>query len=238
MISLVTPISHLFQTDELTNEICTLSTSLEARERTSKLRLPKTTHYHIDFDLNIGLTEDNINFLKNEVKDRQGIHTLTFQISRDSEKVQIKKGMFYPESEPLEEKIQIENFKKSLKIVRDIVGTDKTIGFENNNYYDTGAYDLCTSQGFIIKLLNDTDAKLLFDYSHAFVSCFNRGTDFESYAKSLLSTKKCIQMHLCEVNYIYQRNVPICIDAHDIPSPKTTSKAVELVESMTLAPSP
>ena len=128
MTSLVTPMSHLFRADELTNEIGTLSTSLEARERTSKLRLPKTTHYHIDFDLNIGLTEDNINFLKNEVKDWQGIHTLTFQISKDSEKVQIKKGMFYPESEPLEEKTQIENFKKSLKIVRDIVGTDKTYG--------------------------------------------------------------------------------------------------------------
>ena len=95
---------------------------------------------------------------------------------------------------------------------------------------------MCTARIYN-KLLNDTDAKLLFDYSHAFVSCFNRGTDFESYAKPIVN-KKCIQMHLCEVNYIYQRNVPICIDAHDIPSPKTTSKAVELVESMTLAPSP
>ena len=93
MTSLVTPISHLFQTDELTNEICTLSTSLEARERTSKLRLPKTTHYHIDFDLNIGLTEDNINFLKNEVKDRQGIHTLTFRYQGIVKKYKSKKDV-------------------------------------------------------------------------------------------------------------------------------------------------
>ena len=71
MTSLVTPISHLFLTDELTNDICSLSTALEARERTSKLRLPNTTHYHIDFDLNLGLTEENISFLRNEVKDRR-----------------------------------------------------------------------------------------------------------------------------------------------------------------------
>ena len=229
MTSLVTPISHLFNTDELTSDICKLSTTLEARERTSTLRLPKTTHYHIDFDLNIGLTEENIDFLKREVKDRQEIHTLTFQISKDSESVQIKNGIFYPKSVPLAEKTQIENFKSSLKVIRDIVGTERTIGFENNNYFNTGAYSLCTSENFIIKLLEVTDAKLLFDYSHAFVSCFNRGHDFENYAKSLLSTQKCIQMHLCEVNYIYKNNVPICIDAHDIPSPRTTSKAIELI---------
>lgn len=229
MTSLVTPISHLFKTEELTDEICRLSTTLEARERTSSLRLPKTTHYHIDFDLNIGLTEENIDFLKREVKDRHEIHTLTFQISKDSENVLTKNGIFHPESVPLAEKTQIENFKSSLKIIRDIVGTERTIGFENNNYFNTGAYDVCTSQEFIVKVLDETDAKLLFDYSHAFVSCYNRNIDFDSYAESLLSTQKCVQMHLCEVSYTYQENVPICIDAHDIPNPSTTSKALELI---------
>ena len=167
--------------------------------------------------------------MHNEVKDREEIQTLTFQISKDSEKVQTKNGIFYPISEPLSEKVQIENFKNSLLIIRDIVGNEKTIGFENNNYFDTGAYNLCTSEEFIIKLLNDTEAHLLFDYSHAIVSCFNRGTDFEGYAKSLLSTQKCIQMHLCEVSYIYRGNTSMCIDAHDIPNPKTTARALELI---------
>lgn len=229
MTTLVTPISHLFRTDELTAEICSLSTSLEARERTSEMRLPKTTHYHIDFDLNIGLTKENIDFLAREVKNREEIHTLTFQISKDSEVVRTKNGIFYPETDPLDEKVQIENFKHSLKVIRDVVGTNRIIGFENNNYFNTGAYNICTSKEFIVKLLEETDVMLLFDYSHAFVSCFNRNLDFDSYVRSLLSTNKCIQMHLCEASYTYKENSPICIDAHDIPQPSTTSKALKLI---------
>ena len=81
MISLLTPISHLFKSDfRFASDIANASDWLEARERTADLRIPNTTHYHIDFDLNIGLTDDNLDFLRNQVSPRDEIQNLTFQI--------------------------------------------------------------------------------------------------------------------------------------------------------------
>ena len=51
---LLTPISHLFSNAENVQKIVAASDFLEARERTADLRLDNTTHYHIDFDLNLG----------------------------------------------------------------------------------------------------------------------------------------------------------------------------------------
>ena len=62
-IKILTPISHIFKESVLAEDITNLSDGLEARERTCELKLNKTTHYHIDFDLNLGLSEKQIQFL-------------------------------------------------------------------------------------------------------------------------------------------------------------------------------
>ena len=153
MIKLLTPISHLFNDnhsdEQIIQKIIDFSDQLEARERTCKLRLPKTTHYHIDFDLNLGLTDDHILFLEREVKPREEIKTLTFQASKDCEKVKISDGRYIPASRiiPLDE--QITNTIDSIKKIKDIVGNERNIGIENNNYYSTGAYDICTSKDLL-----------------------------------------------------------------------------------------
>ena len=71
MLKILTPISHLFtESEENIKIIMNCSDQLEARERTAHLRLDKTSHYHIDFDLNIGITEIQKKFLYNQVRDR------------------------------------------------------------------------------------------------------------------------------------------------------------------------
>ena len=62
-MDLVTPISHLFNDEENAKEIISFSDCLEARERTCQLHFQNTTHYHIDFDLNLGLSEKQLDFL-------------------------------------------------------------------------------------------------------------------------------------------------------------------------------
>ena len=79
-MDLVTPISHLFKDRKNAELIMKHSDFLEARERTSDLFFPNTTHYHIDFDLNVGLTEKQIQFLVNFVKPREEINTLPFKL--------------------------------------------------------------------------------------------------------------------------------------------------------------
>ena len=201
MVALVIPISHLHLDDFSSRKICSVASHHEARERTCHLRIPHTTHYHIDFDLNIGLTNENIEFLRNEVATRDEIQNLTFQISKDCEDVVIRNNRFYPNSRAIEFEEQLFNIGQSLETIKDVVGSERVIGIENNNYYPTGAYEICTSSVFINAALERFELNLLLDYAHAVVTCWNKRTSEHQYLEKLLSSKKCIQLHYCEVGY-------------------------------------
>lgn len=233
MTSLLTPISHLFLEDSSANRILENSDELEARERTCNLRLKNTTHYHIDFDLNLEITQQQQEFLAKEVAPREYIKTLTFQMSRDCVESSLIDGQYQVSSRPLTEHEQLNNISKSLKTIRDLVGSDRNIGFENNNYYPTGAYDICTSENFLVKVLENTGMHLLLDYAHAKVTSINRSIDFGSYIQALLNSNTCQQIHFCE-HTVY--NSPVkdkakAIDAHELPSVQTTTEVLEIAKS-------
>ena len=139
-MDLVTPISHLFKDEKNAELIMRHSDSLEARERTCELFFSKTTHYHIDFDLNIGLTEKQIQFLVDFVKPREEIQTLTFQAARDCEKINIKDGIYYPNSEVISINDQIQNTKNSLSQIRNILGNGAYLAYTIPEYTIAGIY--------------------------------------------------------------------------------------------------
>ena len=230
MIKILTPISHLFtESDRIPSEIVSRSDCLEARERTSHLRLPSTTHYHIDFDLNIGLNQNQLDFLRNEVRDRDYITTLTFQAARDCEKIICKNGMYIPNSSPLSLTDQIVNTNKSIDQIRDIVGSDRSIGIENNNFYPTGAYNISTSLSYLLDVLCINGLHLLLDVAHAKVTAFNLDIDFNAYINPLLETGLCRQVHICEPKVINTNTGSLMIDAHDLPSEQFTESTIYLM---------
>ena len=228
MIKLITPISHLFTNGSDVTDICNLSDQLEARERTCELELDNTTHYHIDFDLNLGLSKKQLDFLEKHVKNRESIQTLTFQASRDCIASDLQDGMFRLSSKPLAFSEQLLNIKKSISLIKDIVGTSRTIGIENNNYYPTGAYDICTSRKFLSTILEETGLMFLFDMAHAMVTAHNLNEDFKDYSDCLLSSGRCLQLHLCEPSFTYRDGESFSIDAHNLPIPNTTLQAIQI----------
>ena len=226
-MKLLTPISHLFKDKENANMIIEVSDFLEARERTADLKFNRTTHYHIDFDLNLGLTERQIQFLITHVKSREEIKSITFQASRDCEKIKLRNGIYYPDSPSINLYDQVQNTKNSLIRIKDILGNDRFIGIENNNYYPSGAYDICTSTEYIREIINTTNCHLLFDIAHALVTCANKQTSFESYANDLLNTGKCKQIHLCQPSYFYGKDPIKALDSHEIPSFELTELSIK-----------
>ena len=229
MIKLLTPISHHFEKIECVKNIIDISDELEARERTCHLNLKNTTHYHIDFDLNIGLSNDQIEFLIKHVKPRENIHTLTFQAARDCQEVKLLNNKYYPVSRPLNLKEQILNTRKSIKLIKNVIGSDRNIGIENNNYYPTGAYDICTSTAYLIEVCQANNIHLLFDYAHAMVTSFNRDFKFKEYSNSLLSNLNCNQVHICEPTFTYnEKGEVFAEDSHNLPKPNTTQNLLEL----------
>ena len=232
MISLLTPISHLFKSDfRFASDIANASDWLEARERTADLRIPNTTHYHIDFDLNIGISNKQIDFLIEHVKGRDEITTLTFQAARDCELVKIKDGMYFPASPPISLKDQILNTQKSLAVIRDIVGTSRTIGIENNNFYPTGAYEISTSIEYLSEVISSSDIHLLLDIAHAKVSAYNLDISLQEYILPLLDLNKCKQVHICEPElHKTPSGQNIMKDVHGIPTNELTIYTIDLMK--------
>ncbi len=227
-MKLVTPISHLFKDESFAKMIENHSDALEARERTATLNFAKTTHYHIDFDLNLGLKEEEKNFLIDYVKPREEISTLTFQAARDCVKSKISDGMYTIASTVIGLDEQVQNTKNSIKEIKNIVGSDRNIGIENNNYFPTGAYDICTSLEYLLRVLEETELHLLLDIAHAKVTSVNKNCSFEVYAQSLLETEKCKQIHICEHSVIKKNGKLLARDSHEIPSFTTSAETVEL----------
>ncbi len=227
MIKLITPISHLFEKKEYRDKIVEVSDALEARERTASSRHPKTTHYHIDFDINLGLSDNNLSFLKEQVAPREDIKTVTFQITRDYEDSLIRNGQFQPIGAGLTFKEMLDRSKISIRKIRDILGVNRNIAVENNNYYRSGAYEIATSIDFISAVINDCKIDLLYDIAHAKVTSINRGICFDEYEAKLLSAGRCIQMHLCKHKEISGNCEKIeAIDAHEAPKEGDLREAI------------
>ena len=220
---LLTPISHLFNDPIAASQIASASDYLEGRERTITKRFSKTSHYHIDFDLNIGLSDEQLDFLARHIAEKEEAQVVTFQVARDCERVQLLNGAYQPTSQVISFKEQLENVRNSLKQIRKILGTDIEIGVENNNYYPTGAYDICSSADFLRALIEENDLHLLFDIAHAKVTCKNRNIDYASYKNQLLELD-CRQIHLCEP-LIPENSDALALDSHKLPTTESILEA-------------
>ena len=163
------------------------------------------------------------------MKDRESIETITFQASRDCEKVALVEHAYVPKSRILSIEEQVKNAKRSKKQIEDIVGTNRKIGFENNNFYATGAYSICTSLEFLTRVIQDAEYDWLFDIAHAIVTCTNQKISFDDYSTTLLKTNKCTQLHICEPDIIYSDEA-CAIDAHNLPSLTLTQYALDCCE--------
>jgi len=229
-IKLLTPISHLFENSINAKKISSLSDCLEARERTHHLRFDNTTHYHIDFDINLGINEEQKAFLKNNVAPREQITNITFQASRDCLRSVLMDGAYQKASRTLSLEEQLKNVKSIEKTLTDILGTDRNLGFENNNYYPTGAYEICTSVEFINTVLETTNFHLLLDYAHAQVTSINLKINPDSYIQDILSTGQCRQIHFCSHSSSIKNEKITAIDSHDKPDDKTIKSVINIAK--------
>ena len=231
-IKLVTPISHLFNKYEDAIQIAKYSDELEARERTCELRFSNTTHYHIDFDLNLGLKEKQIEFLNSHVKSRPEIETLTFQLTRDTEEYTLLNGKYFPKGSFIDRKEQLIRSKNSIKKIKEIVGNHRKIGIENNNYYNTGAYEIATSSEFINQVIYETDSHLLLDIAHAKVTSQNKKIDIKEYINKLVKDINCKQIHLCEPGIRDLKGKEEGYDAHLLPTKESIKESLDICREL------
>ena len=88
-------------------------------------------------------------------------------------------GNFIP-GEKISRRKLISNAKSNFVIIKKSK-KNIMIAVENNNHYNTEAYDYITSPKFISQIVNDNKINFLFDIAHAKISSHNMSLSYEEY---------------------------------------------------------
>lgn len=224
-INLVTPISHLFESNENANKIISHSDYLECRDRTYNFDYETQLLFHTDFQPIHRLSDKVFKYLENIKQTKKDLKLISFHAASSCDRPKLKDGMFYPGGKQYLRDEMLNNAQENFKIIKKIFGPSVDIAIENNNYYPTPAYEHITEADFINTLIKNSDLNLLFDIAHAQVTCVNKKIKYSQYKQELL-LEKAIQLHICQHGL---RSDGLAYDAHEVPSESLFDEVGKLI---------
>ena len=68
---------------------------------------------------------------------------------------ELKKNQFFPKGNKISREKLIINSKRNFLLINKIFGNKISVAVENNNHYDTEAYDYITDPNFISQIVNE-----------------------------------------------------------------------------------
>ena len=214
MIKLATPISHLFEDENIVNTIINNSDCLECRDRSVESMASNQELFHSELQPIHKWSDEEFIYLQKIKDTKKDLKLITFHMASSCDKPIIKNGMFEVGGKEYSKEEMLVNAKNNFFKIQQIFGSDIMIGVENNNYYNTDAYKYITDPKFISKIVYDHKINFLFDIAHAKVTCYNQNINFEKY-KSNLPLDKMIQIHICSYDIDHDKDV--AFDAHNYP---------------------
>jgi len=212
-VVLATPVSHLFEDNNVAQKIIEYSDCLEARERTIHLHFPRRHLFHVDVDLTHSWDSEKKRYLLECIEQLPDLRLVTFQATVNCDRPVLKDGQYYLGGVSLTSDEMMKNAKSNVSWLRSFLPVDVEVGLENNNYYPTEAYKYVTDADFLSELVTETNIRFLLDIAHAFVTAHNRNMKLERYL-SELPLNRCAQVHLCQP--VIKEN-GLAIDAHEVP---------------------
>lgn len=218
-MNLVTPLSNLFRDTDVGLNLCSVSDSLEARPDLdiSVFEWPiPVTHIHFSdpsLDIHLEWTELERKTILDAIEEYRGaVETVTFHLSRDYPSRKMNStGQFLPSGRKLDEPEMLRNCEQNMTWLRAVFSGE--VLFENNNYFQTGAYEIVTSPKFIQRTVSNYADGLLFDLAHAKVSSHNLGLPEQLYLELLLDIP-VRQIHLSRPCI---SDDELMWDSHDLP---------------------
>jgi len=217
-LQLITPTSHLFKNESVASSIISVSDGLELRER----MLPYYVKYRWD---NVKLAHlDNVDITHPWNKKRKEniieivsilpkLELITFHMACNCSSPRIVNNKYYPGGMVFNREELSNNAYNNIQWINDCFGANINIAIENNNYYQTPAYNIITDADFISDIVRENSIYLLFDVSHAHVTAHNKGISFEEYVGEL-PLESVIQIHMCKHGYLDDGSA---FDLHEIP---------------------
>ena len=228
MIKLATPISHLFENEDISKIIMSNSDCLECRDRSIESTVENQEVFHCELQPIHEWTNIEFNYLQKIKDTKKDLKLIVFHMASSCDKPVIVNKMFeFGGKEYLREEL-LENAGNNFLRIKGIFGKEVIIGVENNNYYPTEAYKHITEPEFISKIVYDNDINFLFDIAHAKVTCYNKNINFERY-KNNLPLDKMVQIHICSYDIDIENNS--AFDAHNVPDNEELIEVKKLISN-------
>ena len=224
MLSLATPISHLFKNDSFADLIGPVTDCFEVRDHTMKSDLPKQYLYHCDLQPIHPWTEEEFTHLKLVKKNKPELKLITFHCASCCDKPEFLGKIWILGGNKYSEEEMLRNAKNNFIKIREIFGNDIAFAIENNNYYKTSAYDSVCQPYFITKVIEQNNLNLLLDLAHAQISASNMDMSFHEYINGL-PLERVIQIHICSPAKDENGNL---YDAHQLPCSFEINEALEI----------
>ncbi len=197
MASIVTPISHLFKREEDAKQILAHSDFLECRDHSPEFEVRPQILFHTDLQPAHKLSEEDFIYLEKVKKEKPNLALVSFHLASCYHSPLIENAVFVPGGHRYEVAELLANAAENLEKIKTILGANIKIAIENNNYYQTPAYDYITEPAFISEIINTNQIFFLYDIAHAKVSSHNAGSTYETY-KASLPLNRAAQIHICK----------------------------------------
>lgn len=225
-LKIATPISDLFKKKEEAEIISNHSDCLECRDHSifSDRLNQELFHCELQPIHKFGNKEieylEKIKFLKTDLK------LISFHLGSCYKNPILKNGRFYPNGLKVSRDQLLENAKNNLILIKKIFGSNIKIAVENNNHYNTEAYDFITRPDFISEVVNRNDINFLYDIAHSKISSHNLEMTLENYEKTL-PMDKIIQIHIAKPGY---NEIGKIYDKHDVPTENEIREVSQLIK--------
>jgi uncharacterized protein (UPF0276 family) len=229
MTKIAVPLSHLFDRSENVKKLHGLYDCLETRPASILSNLERQTLFHADEIQPIhGLSDKDIHFLEMIKASKKDLKSISFHCSSCCSNPSKINGMFVPASNSIKysREEMINNALKSIKKIRSIFGDKIEILVENNNFYNTPAYDHVTEPAFICEIVEKNNINFLFDNAHAAVSAHNLGLDYFGYRDSL-PLNRMSQIQFCKPSIPINKKENAS-DTHSLPGKKEIDEIISL----------
>ena len=223
---IATPISDLFKKKEDADLISKFSDCLECRDHSILSNLPNQELFHCELQPIHEFSEKEINYLEKIKLIKPDLKLISFHVASCFKNPILKKGIFQSRGDKISREELIKNSTKNFKLIKYIFGNKIKIAVENNNHYDTEAYDFITCPDFINEVVENNGINFLYDIAHSKISSFNLKMSLENYEKRL-PMNKLIQIHIArpgfnDLNEIY--------DKHDLPAIQELNEVISIIK--------
>lgn len=222
---IASPISNLFHKEANAGLIIDYSDCLESRDRSIDSNLPNQELFHCELQPIHQFTLKEIKYLEMIKRKKPELKLISFHLASCYKNPIIREGKFYPRGKKNSADQLIANAKKNLVLIKKIFNNEVSIAVENNNHYNTEAYDFVTSPHFIRKVVEDNNISFLYDIAHAKISSHNMSLSQDDYEKNL-PMNKLIQVHIAKPAF---NNKGEIYDKHDLPTKLEINETINLI---------